>query len=577
MAEEVIQAYITMATVLKQYAVKEIEELQIEKWQPLIIKKSEFNKSKFVFESGGATFGYQSNEDRFYANQLFRFGFPKETIGNKVFSFSPDFNLRKFGMIANRIISPSLALIPGVNVLMGKDNTLFFNIDLFANDYIPRANVVGELGEPETYKDSEGRLIPDELIVMWVYQAELDVDAVYDNFGVLLDLPSNLSENYKDLLKAMLNLSVEGPTIKAIATCLATLSGTPVVIEAVEKVEDTFVQENYKFLITDKNTYRIASDQHFIDNAQIGNLLHGGEILTTNIKIVDVAIDPSWWKHELTANKLAFPSYIFASSSKNQLFFENAIKLLTYTEGLLRFPVLGRSEDVEAFQAYINQPDNGEEEGNQTKILRSLSFNKQHTGALAINPVDFLFNHFFKNNTLLLKLDFYSEAQIHSFFSLFPFLKEYLPPHVYLLLYMRLQLNQDELSNLNNGLTIPDFGTQRFSLDGSNRLTGARPVLPTTDLEYYKDYKNRLFCVSLGPYRNPIAPHYPPTPDDQPLHYLDNVDFLPIDNDTEKGIAAGIKSGLLRTEIPTSVKPPGERWARLPSTREVPSILLIDF
>ena len=370
---------------------------------------------------------------------------------------------------------------------------------------------------------------------------------------------------------------MEGPTIKAIATCLAALSGTPVIIEASEKVEDIFVQEQYKFLITDKNTYRISTEQYFIDSVQIGNTFKGGELLTTNIKIVDVATDPAWWKHELTTNKLAFPSHVFAASAANQLFFENDIKLLTYTEGTLRFPVLGRTTDVEAFQNYINQQDTPEGEGNQTKILRSLNFNKNHTGALAINPIDFLFNHFFKNNTLLLKLDFYSEAQINSFFSLFPSLREYLPPHVYLLLYMRLQLSQDELSNLNNGLTIPGFGLQRFSLDGSNKITGSRPELPTSDPEYYKDYKNRLFCVSLSPYRNPVSPHYPPTVDDQPLHYYDNVDMLPIDTSEEKGTAAGIKCGLLRTEIPSSVKPPGELLARLPSTREVPSILLIDF
>jgi hypothetical protein len=174
------------------------------------------------------------------------------------------------------------------------------------------------------------------------------------------------------------------------------------------------------------------------------------------------------------------------------------------------------------------------------------------------------------------------------FFDLLPLLKEYLPSHVYMLLYIQFKPAVDELANLNVGLTIPGFGGQLFSFDGSSLVSGARPTLPDTDPDYYKDYINRLFCVSVGPYRNPDDPTLAGV-NDKPLHYnLDpeslsdvsastNLDTLPIDNSGVKNSVAGIKCGLLRTEIPLSIVPPGESTPRTPSTKEIPAILLIDF
>ena len=57
MAEELIQAYYTLTEVINQYSVKDVPILHKEKWYPLKIKKSEFNKTKFIFEPGGAVFG----------------------------------------------------------------------------------------------------------------------------------------------------------------------------------------------------------------------------------------------------------------------------------------------------------------------------------------------------------------------------------------------------------------------------------------------------------------------------------------------------------------------------------------
>lgn len=570
MAEEVIQSYYNLIETVNQYSVKDIDLYHKEKWLPLVIKKSEYNKAPFVFSSTGAVFGYQPASDLFYADQLFRFGFPKETLGGKIFSFTPTFNLANMGLIANRVISPSLLLVPGVDILV-KDNTLYFKTDLFDNEYIPRAKVVGDFGEIATFKTSEGQTLEDEFIILWVYMAEIDNNEIYKNFGTLLEINLPTSESYKTLLKSLINLYVEGPTITALNAIFAALVNSPIVIETVEEIEDIYSDDKYQYVITSKHVYKLSLSQLLIGDLEPGELLYAGESLTEGVQLIDTLIDPLWWKNHFYISKLGFPSHIFAADTKNQLFFANDHSPLTYTGAntepnkRIVFPVTGRASDVKAFQDYINHPSR------KSTILEKLQLPASKTTTVMINPVDFLFTNFFKNNTLFLKLDFHSQEQLSLFFSLLPSIQPYLPSHVFLLVYLQLQLTEEVMTNLNSKLEIAAYPRQLFSIDGSNAVTGGRPG-DLNDPEYYKDYVNRMFCVAVGPYR-----------DGQPLHAdgsakysnVTNLDEIFIDNAATAD--TGVRAGRLRTEIPLQVKPPGELFWRTPSTREVPTILLIDF
>jgi hypothetical protein len=570
LAEEVIQSYYNLIETVNQYSVKDIDLFHKEKWLPLVIKKSEYNKAPFVYSPNGAVFGYQPESDLFYANQLFRFGFPKETLGGQIFSFTPKIKLSSPGLVANRVIAPSLLLIPGVDVVLN-ENTLYFKTDLFNNEYIPKAKVVEDLGKVATYKTSEGELVEDEFIVLWMYMASVDDSQVYKNFGTIFDINLPTSESYKNLLGAIINLQVEGATITALNSMFAMLVNAPVAIESREVIEHMYSDERYQYAITDKHVYKIPADQYFRGDLNEGSVIFSGEPLTEHIQIVDTAIDPLWWKTELYSSKLGFPSHVFAANTEQQLFFVNTDEVITYLGALpapnnrLVFPVEGRPEDVQAFQDYINQP------ARKQKLLQALQFKEGQTTTMVINPVDFLFVNIFKNNTLLLKLDFYNRERLDLFFSLFSTLQPLLPAHVFTLVLLKLQLAEETMTNLNSKLRIPGFPDELFSIDGSSGLNGSRPG-DLSDPDYYKDYINRLFCVSLGPYRN-----------GQPLHadgsakfnHVTNIDEMFINNNASP--LSGISTGALRTDIPLQVKPPGELFPRTPSTREVPSIFLIDF
>jgi hypothetical protein len=566
-ADELIQSYFNLTEAIKQYSVKDIDILHKEKWLPLVIKKSEFNNAPFKFTSNSAVFGKQPNTDSFYAGQIFRFGFSKET-GGQVYSFTPTVALSKFGAIANRIIAPSLVLIPGIDVVM-QEGTLYFTVNLFNNSRIPTAKVIDDFGSPVTFKDSRGEVFEEEFIVLWMHMAEIDQAALYNTFGVLLDLNLPSAESYKEILKAVFNLYVEGPTVRALTSAFAALAKAPVIIEPEEIVDDIYVDDYNQYVITDKNVYKLALNQNISSDVARGVIFFSGEILSADVSVSDSVIDPIWWQSKVQTTKLSFASHIFIAGVKNQLFFENSLKLLTYTgaapnpqDKKLIFPVLGRDTDVQLFQDYINLPEN------KNELISLLKFKPNITSSITINPIDFLFKNLFKNNTLFVKLDFYEQTQLELFVSLLPLLQFHLPSHVYLLLYISITLPQDTLSRLNSGLKIHAFPGRLFSFDGSEYLTGSRPILGNDDPDYYKDYLNRLFCISLGPYRN-----------GQPLHADGTAKFNNVNNldDLQLNHPIGVTAGTMRTDIPASVQPPGEPFPRLPSTREIQSILLIDF
>jgi len=576
MAEEAIQAYYNLVENIQKYSIKDIGVLHKEKWLPLVIKKSEYNKAPFVFEKDGAVFGSQPVTDLFYGGQLFRFGEAKHTDGSTVYSFSLTNKVKKFNVIADRIIAPQVMLISGVDVIL-KNNVLFFNKDIFNDPSLARTKIITSEGAPSFFKDDNGALVEDEFVILWLYNAELDEDALYTNFGTLLDVKMDSSQAYKDILISLMNLYVEGPTISALNKIFAVLAGCPTILGVTETVEDIYEDTRFKYVITDKNVYRINLAQEIADFVQVNAVLQAGDILTNDVLLIDSVIDPVWWLSKIETRKLAFASYVFNAEIKAQLFFENTDTFVTCditgSAGSLKrtitFPVTGRREDVDAFHAYINK-----ENTTKDKLLYALGLLKDASSRAPVNPLNFILSNFLKNNTLLLKMSFTSEEQMLTFLEVFPTLDKYLPPHVYVLVYVNFKLAIDSLDNLNNSLTIPGYYPLAFSCDGSSPATGARPGDVVSDPEYYKDYRNRIFCISVGPYKELTEGD---TSTKAPLHVAGNLAELSANNSSGKDSSPGIKCGVMRTEIPESVLSPGEDVYRRPTTREVPSILLIDF
>jgi hypothetical protein len=491
MAEELIQSYYNLIDVLNSYSIKDTPVLSRTKWQPLIIKRSEFNYVPSQFAPKSTVFGSQPASDAYYAGQTFLFGKSKSASAG-VYSLSPNVPLRKFSVIADRVLGPQSVYINGVDVVIDSSNVLYFNSDLFQNSNIPKATIITEKGAPATFVDSNGVKHNDELIILWCYNAENDQNYLYDNFGVLFDFELPSSAAYKAMLEGIFNLFVSGPTVNAIKSIMAAFSGVTPVVNITETIQDIYSDNIYKYVITDKEVYRFKNNQNLIAGAKIGKVVHAGDILVDVVQYYDTLVRPGWWNSILNTPQVGLSSHIFLGNYRHQLFFSTSTSLATLdANGRINFPVLGEAGDVAEFNNFINRPEN-------------IAANKKALGlknpgnTAVIVPADFIFNNFIKNNTVLLKFNFYSPEDVSTFFSYYPLLQKYLPSHVYTVLYVNLNLSADVYGKMNSGYTIPALPGVSLSVDGSNS-DGTRPTTGVGDSNYYKDYKNRLFSLSKTP------------------------------------------------------------------------------
>lgn len=469
-AEEAIQQYITLAEAIKAYAAADCPIFQMTKWMPIIVKRSEFNKSPFVFEQNGAVFGPQPETDRFYAGQIFNWGRPK-TPRQNVFVYTPQIKLGSLGVIANRIISPSFACTNGVEVYY-TDGQLFFNFDIFESGDFPIADLIGENGAPVMY-DADGVQTPDSFTVLWCYCAEIDTDILYNTYGRIFDIQKVSSETYKLLLENLVYLRTEGPTIENITAVILAFAGEKPVQEQQETIEDIFSDNYNHIVVTDKHVYTIPVTKTLRDIA-VGDVLYSGEGISNTVEYFDNLTAPNWWNHQLKP-RLCLGQNVLLGSYEGQLYFENGLQPLTISpDGVLHFPVIGTPTDVATFHAHLDTDAiadyfritpgllfvDGEEflwmDGEPVAVIDG------DVSSRLINPVDFLFSNFFKTGSALIKLNvLLNDSDI---FDVFPRISALLPKHVWLIAAFNASLTNDTY-------TLSKYGQQDGSDEDGQFLT----------------------------------------------------------------------------------------------------------
>lgn len=496
-AEELIQTYMNLIEVVNSYSVKDIPVFHTEKWLPIVITKSQFNQAPFIFEPNGAVFGPQSPDDLFYANLVFRFGFPK-TPNAGIYAVTPAEALSNFSLIANRVINPSSVYLNGVDVTL-KNGVLYFNKNVFDDPNVQRTELISDTGAPVTFIDSNGDVQNDEMIVLWAYNAEVDTKNVYNNFGYIFELNIASSDNYKDIIKSIFNIFVEGPTVAAVRTVIAAFSGLTPIQESEETVELVRQDASNYIVATDKHVYRYPLSFSLRSSVIAGAKFSAGDVLVTAIDYFDSVVQPNWWTTQLQVPKLGLAPYIFLGNYQYQLYFKNDIELVTLSESdVLNFPVEGHPDDVQIFQDYINQTVNKIALKADLGLFIDQDNPANSRTSVVINPIDFVFKNFFSNNMALLKINLPDVESVSNFLQFVPFISAYLPKHVFLLFIINLNMPVEVYNKLNNCWVSPDFPDLTLNSDGS-LPDGSRPEVPVSDPDYYKNLNERLFSISMSP------------------------------------------------------------------------------
>jgi hypothetical protein len=235
-------------------------------------------------------------------------------------------------------------------------------------------------------------------VTLWFYNAQVDAQILYDNFGFLFGL--NLDNTYqtKAILSAMVNLLANGPSVANIqqvcVACLNLMNATETVINAAITVEDQ----------CDKKLWWQT----------------------------DIAVSPNG----TTASylPLVLPPKMFLVGFKQALQFVNAAMPVSYINSAIQFPVTGTPYDVSLFNTRINST-NGQfltALNNYIVANGGTALSVSNTTAM-INPVDFIFRSMLGSTTTLIHVLFSSMAQAALFEQVFGLLRNSLPPYVWLL------------------------------------------------------------------------------------------------------------------------------------------------
>ena len=552
-AEEITQRYLDLIETVNNYSIKDTPILHTEKWLPITVLKSKFNKVPFVFEKYRAVFGAQPSTDKYYHDLIFRFGFDKEAVED-VYQYFVGKHVKNIGMIADRVIAPNIMYIIGSDAVI-EDGVITFNTNIFEEDTIEKFDIVGEDGEAVTYVDKNGIEQVEQGAIIWLYSAKLDKDYLYNNFGYIFDVRLTSNETYRGVLETLFKTFVNGPTIQNVKTLVAVALQVPIVFNDKEIVQSYFSDVEHTYIVTDKECYKIDKRLNPI-NVKIGQVLYAGELLCANIQFFDNNTSANgWWKKSgLLDNRLAFSKYLFLGNYSNQLSFSAQLEKISLdVDGNIVFPILGLPEDVKRFNQFLNNST-----ARKTVI-------KEHFGLVnpydevSFVPLDFIMDNFLKLNVAFMKLTFYSDEEMAYFMQFIPLIRSTLPPYVYLIIKFDLFFENEEYGNLNGEFVkieqpyLPGLPPAYWYLnaDASNEYGFIEP----NDTEYhngYRDINSRLFEISRGLKT-------------QPYEFVTTVES--INNEAElAGRLMTFKEGTLLQTIPANA-----------TTAQVNKLLFLDF
>jgi hypothetical protein len=130
----------------------------------------------------------------------FKYGVPRSL---ERFVWDAPTDLSDVRVMTNRIQDASRVLTQGVDFLLEKDS-LVFRDDPFQDELIPKRDVI-----------QDGEIVDTE-IGLWAFHGLFDFQYLFEQFGYVLQLALESSDEYKDLINASFDALVEGTTAGSI-------------------------------------------------------------------------------------------------------------------------------------------------------------------------------------------------------------------------------------------------------------------------------------------------------------------------------------------------------------------------
>lgn len=353
-----------------------------ENWHLLTLNESDMNAGEASFlKYGDAAVYSPTTPNRYGVPQLQRFyGFDLET------------GLVDIPVLFNRITDPSLTLTRGIDYLM-EDQAILFRENPFNNDLIPKRDV---------YSNGE---VVDRQIGLWIFRGKFDLDTVFEQWGYVLQLRFESSQNYLDMLNAVFDALVEGTVARHVQKAFEAIVDVKLVVGDEEVVEEIIDEGDRQLVITDKHVYSYSSAATVL--VAEGDTVHKGDPLTDVLRFYEFNRGQCPTFDEVRS--LSQGRGFLAAGYFHELVFENEDKPLIVTtdqDGFTRvaWDLGGFPGDVEKF--FDDLHANGKAAGQTMAHLLDQRTNKVGEPSAAalpatINPLQFLCENVFRDNAFL--------------------------------------------------------------------------------------------------------------------------------------------------------------------------------
>lgn len=512
-AAQVVQEHYRLAELVACMSTKQMPVFGRRCWFPLLIKRSEV-KTNLLLYGDGTVFGEQpSNADPQFAGQTFKFGRDKtRDDGQTRYYWKAPAELRSFSLIADKLVNPNNALIKNVDSTM-EFGYLVLKTNPFELLGVNTTPLFNPDGSPATYTDVNNRVLPDETVLLWAYNAQVDERYAAVSWGWLFGMFQESSLVQKYVISQLINLYSNGPAINSIKAVVAAFMGVQPVIGLKETVKQiyTYTPPGHgarlqRVVETDLHVYKADAYYTLASHVKVGAVVENGDPLFDVVEVHDYINHPTWWRTKLVPKaainnveaagqaqsaQLALPSHLFAGSYNGELVFTNSMELMTVdSNGNINFPVSGTPADVAAFNWSLTQ--------NSAEITKAVGVNAGQ--AVAVNPLDFLFENFLKTGTVLVKINFRTIEEAEWLTASFKHIRPVIPKNVMFLFFLDYNLPVDDYDWLNEGteITLEDYGTSSsWNADGTNS-DGRFPHNSAGAAYHQSDPTLTLFSLSKG-------------------------------------------------------------------------------
>lgn len=373
--------------------------------------------------------------------------------------------------LQNQVTLPSRVWVYGVDYTIDREqNLLRFAKDPFSDPAVTIRDILNESGE-----------IIDRELALWAYRGKFDLEQVWNYFGYVLSVKLTSSEDYKDLLNALWDMYVLGPSLKGFQGFLAAMAGTPTIIDAEETVEVVRTEGDTKLVVTTTRSYRVPAAATII--VSVGDVLHVGDPITDAVQIAELqGYAPDYSLLNSIAISPSFTTTLYTC----ELVFRNEQVELEYLgpddngRVVVRFEVSGFPADVELF--WERAHEQGIADGATLAELLDQRTNKvgqPPPSAMPeyVNPLEMIVGNLMRNNLFVIRLNETSFGDMAPGSTVLSFLRDITPPNTTYVILHQVGPFEEEFD------LVPDGAEE-----GIGFWLGPGKITEAVDESYYEDF-----------------------------------------------------------------------------------------